>query len=150
MNMKLMASEKYFFSRTFLIRKPSPLVNKHRAIAHKKRSQQPVIGEGRWGSSYLSNRKQRVKIGSTFSDWHYISSGVPQGSILGPLLFNVYINDLLLCIEKSGICSFADDDTLYASGDNIGDVATCLEVDIENVLKWFDSNRMVANLKNFK
>ena len=54
MNMKLMASEKYF-SRTFLIRKPSPLVNKHRAIAHKKRSQQPVIGEGRWGSSLHSS-----------------------------------------------------------------------------------------------
>ena len=100
--------------------------------------------------SYLSNRKQRVKIGSTFSDWHYISSGVPQGSILGPLLFNIYINDLLLCIEKSGICNFADDNTLYASGENIGDVATCLEVDIENVLKWFDSNRMVANPEKFQ
>ena len=100
--------------------------------------------------SYLSYRKQRVKIGSTFSDWHYISSGVPQGSILGPLLFNIYINDLLLCIEKSGICNFADDNTLYASGENIGDVATCLEVDIENVLKWFDWNQMVANPEKFQ
>ena len=99
--------------------------------------------------SYLSYRKQRVKIGSTFSDWHYISSGVPQGSILGPLLFNIYINDLLLCIEKSGICNFADENTLYASGENIVDVATCLEVYIENVLKWFESNRMVANPEKF-
>ena len=79
-----------------------------------------------------------------------ITSGVSQGSILGPLLFNIYINDLLLCIEKSGICNFADDNTLYASGENIGDVATCLEVDIENVLKWFDSNRMVANPEKFQ
>ena len=100
--------------------------------------------------SYLSYRKQRVKIGSTFSDWHYISSGVPQGSILGPLLFNIYINDLLLCIEKSRICNFADDNTLYASGANIGDVATCLKVDIENVLKWFDWNQMVANPEKFQ
>ena len=100
--------------------------------------------------SYLSYRKQSVKHGSTFSDRHYISSGVPQGSILGPLLFNIYINDLLLCIEKSGICNFADDNKLYASGENIGDVATCLEVNIENALKWFDSNRMVANPEKFQ
>ena len=100
--------------------------------------------------SYLSYRKQRVKIGSTFSDWHYISSGVPQVSIIGPLLFNLNINHLLLFIEKSGICNFADDNTLYASGEKIGDVATRLEVDIENVLKCFDSNRMVANPEKFQ
>ena len=53
--------------------------------------------------SYLSCRKQHVKIGSTFSDWHYISSGIQQGSILEPLLFNICIHDRLLCIEKSGM-----------------------------------------------
>ena len=100
--------------------------------------------------SYLSNRKQHVKIGTTFSDWHCVLSGVPQGSILGPLLFNIFLNDLMLRIEKSQICNFADDNTLYASGENIGDVATCLEVDMENILKWFDSNRMVANPNKFQ
>ena len=79
-----------------------------------------------------------------------VSSGVPQGSILGPLLFNIFLNDLILCIEKSQICNFADDNTLYASGETIGDVATCLEVDMENILQWFDSNRMVANLDKFQ
>ena len=56
----------------------------------------------------------------------------------------IYVNDIIFCIEKSEICNFADDNILYASGENIGGVATCLEVDIENVLKWFESNRMVA------
>ena len=93
---------------------------------------------------------QRVKINSTYSNWHCISAGVPQGSILGPLLFIVFINDLILCIEMSQICNFADDNTLYASGENIGDVATCLEVDIENVLQWFDSNRIAANPRKFQ
>ena len=58
--------------------------------------------------------------------------------------------NLLLCIEKSGICNFADDNKLYASGEDIGDVATCLEVNIENALKWFHSNRMVANPEKFQ
>ena len=96
--------------------------------------------------SYLSNRKQRVKIDTTFS----VLLGVPQGSILGPLLFNIFLNDLILRIEKSQIYNFADGNTLYASGKNIGDVATCLEVDMENILKWFDSNRMVANPDKFQ
>ena len=52
--------------------------------------------------------------------------------------------------RKSQICNFADDNTLYASGENIGYVVTCLEVDIENVLPWFDSNRMVANPGKFQ
>ena len=62
--------------------------------------------------NYLSKRQQTVKVGSSLSKWLQIIPGVPQGSILGPIFFNVLINNLLLFIKETDICNFAEDTTL--------------------------------------
>ena len=101
-------------------------------------------------NSFLSNRKQRVKIGSKFSEWLEIILGVPQGSILGPILFNIFINDLLLYLLETDICNFADDNTIYACDKTLYDVISRLERDIQSVTNWFKGNSMVANPGKFQ
>ena len=69
--------------------------------------------------SYLSGRKQRTKVNNSFSEWCNILFGVPQGSILGPLLFNIYINDIFFFVSKSDIANYADDTTPYSTKANL-------------------------------
>ena len=100
--------------------------------------------------SYLDSRVQRVKIGSHSSTAKEIKIGVPQGSVLGPLLFNIFINDLCLINLDSEICNFADDNTLYSCGHDLQEIVTDLENDLSKLLDWFKSNGMVANPKKFQ
>ena len=72
--------------------------------------------------NYLANRKQRTKINDSYSPWSDILFGVPQGSILGPLLLNVFLNDLFLILKDVNIADYADDNTLYDSCDTIKEV----------------------------
>ena len=95
--------------------------------------------------SYLSARKQHVKVNGSFSNWRETNLGVPQGSVLGPLLFNIYINDMLDLMEDAEICNYADDTTIYVVSDKIDDVVRRLEDGIAAILNWFPNNYMKLN-----
>ena len=100
--------------------------------------------------SYLSKRFQKTKVGSSFSSWLEVLLGVPQGSILGPLLFNIFINDIFQFIENSEICNFADDNTIFSCDSTFETVVFNLELDAKNILNWLQINQLVANPAKFQ
>ena len=95
--------------------------------------------------SYLDNRKQRICVNSNFSSWQEIIAEVPQGSILGPHLFNIFVNDLFLFVSSSNLSNYADDNTLFTSGYNLKEVKEVLLNDLNKVTEWFFENYMVLN-----
>ena len=95
--------------------------------------------------SYLQDRWQRVKINTTFSSWTQLLQGVPQGSVLGPILFNIYINDIFFALKGVDICNFADDTTEYVCDSNLKTVLETLEHNSELAIAWFETNYMKLN-----
>ena len=95
--------------------------------------------------SYLKNWKQCVRISNTYSNFENIITGVPQGSIVGPLLFDFSINDLFFFIESSSIHNFADDNTLSAWANTIPDLKNRLEPDSNIAIEWFKMNKIIVN-----
>ena len=96
--------------------------------------------------SYLTGRKQRVKIDHIYSSWKEILFGIPQGSILGPLLFNIFACDLFdFMNDNVNIGSYADDTTPYISGRNIKEIIETLENTSITMFSWFQFNGMKAN-----
>ena len=100
--------------------------------------------------SYLKNRKQCVRINNTYSNFENIISGVPQGSIIGPFLFDFSINDLFFFIESSSIHKFADDNTLSAWANTISALINKLESDSNIAIKWFKMNKRITNPDKFQ
>ena len=99
---------------------------------------------------YLSLRKHRTKVGSSYSKWSEICQGILQGSILGPLLFNIFINGIFFFVEKSEICNFVDDNTVYSCGKDLAKIKEDLICTMKNVLKWFMLNSLKANPGKFQ
>ena len=95
--------------------------------------------------SYLSHRKQRTKVNHAYSSWDERLFGDPQGSILGPILFNIFLSDLFLVISNTDFSSYADDNTIYDSGNSIDDVISSLQESAEKLFQWFSHNQMKRN-----
>ena len=103
-----------------------------------------------WFDSYLTNRKMRIKCmtanGTTYSTYHDMDYGTPQGSCLGPLLFLVFINDLPHNIDNGISLLFADDTTLLHSHHDIETLKRIVENDVYKLMDWFRANKLTLNL----
>ena len=97
-------------------------------------------------SSFLSNRKYRTKTNSSFSEWKHLLIGVPQVSVLVPLLFNICMCDLFLLMSESNVANYGDHATLYACEKNLHDVQRKLESESWILFEWFHDNRLKANI----
>ena len=100
--------------------------------------------------SYLKDRRQRVKIMGNFSDWANINRGVPQGSVMGPLLFNIFLNDLFYVKMNCEIANYADDNHLYYAHHCDIALKNTLEMDTNSAIAWFINNNMEANPDKFQ
>ena len=101
--------------------------------------------------SYLSDRQQRVKIGCARSEWAFMLKGVPQGSILGPLLFNIFMNDLFFFLgEQCTLYNYADDNNIGFSHRDLNFVLQRLSRCAAVAINWFGVNEMEANASKFQ
>ena len=103
-----------------------------------------------WFKSYLNKRKQRVFVNGNISDTMPITSGVPKGSILGPLLFLIYINDFTQSSDFFSMRLFADDTSLTASAKNIDELLFEINKELPNIYDWLCANKLTLNLRKTK
>ena len=96
--------------------------------------------------NYLTDRTQKCQLQGMLSEQRTITCGIPQGSILGSLLFTLYINDLPNCLKHTTPRMFADDTSLTAAGETLGEVERRVNEDLSNVHNWLSANRLNLNI----
>ena len=99
-----------------------------------------------WINSYLSGRQQFTTYNGIQSDYKDIACGVPQGSILGPLLFLVYVNDLAFVSEKLYTIMFADDTNMFLTGESINELVNVLNIELQSIVVWLKANKLSLNI----
>lgn len=101
----------------------------------------------KWFRNYLSNRKQFVSIGNSKSDLQNVTCGVPQGSVLGPLLFLLYINDIENCVRNATVKLFADDTNLFVHGKTLSEAFDKANDAVNLLQDWFVVNKLSLNIE---
>ena len=103
-----------------------------------------------WFKSYLTNRTQYVKYKNCNSQRNIIKCGVPQGSILGPLLSIIYINDIYLISIKGNFITFADDTNVFYAGKNLNDLTISVNEELDKIYNWLSANKLFLNINKTK
>ena len=100
-----------------------------------------------WFQTYLHNRQECVKINQSISDFKTITCGVPQGSVLGALLFLIYISDIFLATPKVLFYLLADDTCIFHSNKNYKKLEDEINTSLDNITNWLKANKLMINVK---
>ena len=101
-------------------------------------------------ADYLTNRHQRVKIDQCVSDWNILLKGVPQGSLLGPTIFNLFINDIFYDLKYGKLFNYADDNSVFLTAKTLDSLKESLQSSADEILDWCSTNLMEANPEKFQ
>lgn len=120
----------------------------HELLLKKMRLEFGVVGRAEeWFRSYLSGRRQRVCVGQATSPWMTPRFGVPQGSILGPLMFILFVNALPKAVKHCSTNMYADDTTIYTAAETTEQALETLSIDANSTMDWYRQNKLIVNVE---